>query len=52
MSQNDQSDPQGHTLARNTRDSRPAAKHYYHGIFGHAMLEVQKKYRLKQSHKP
>ena len=49
MSQNDQSDPQGHTLAPNTRDSRPAAKHYYHGIFGHAMLEVKKKSRLNKA---
>ena len=52
MSQNDQSDHQSHTLTRNTRDSnqklRPAAKDYY-GIFGHAMLEVQKKSNLNNA---
>ena len=50
MSENDQSGHQCRTLAQNPRDSSqlwPAAKDYY-GIFGRAMLEVQKKLVFKR----
>ena len=51
MSQNDQGGHQSPALVRNTRDSNkiwPAAKDYY-GLFGRAMLEVQKNIVLMSS---